>query len=69
MTPLFPPQIRTVAVVSPSGPVAPEVFSAGAAALREAGVRVKIMPHAAGKNDPDLFHRLRAMKSEGRAPL
>ncbi len=52
MVPLFPPHIRTVAVISPAGPVATEVFAAGTEALRGSGVRVKIMPHANGR-DPE----------------
>ena len=56
-----------MAVVAPSGPVTPEVFSAGVAALREDGVQVKIMPHAAGKDG--LYPYLSASVEERRSDL
>lgn len=44
---LFPPEIKTIAVVAPSMPGdAPEKIDQCLALLREAGLNVKVMPHA-----------------------
>ena len=44
---LFPPEIKTVAIVAPSMPGdAPEKIDLCLNLLREAGLNVKVMPHA-----------------------
>ena len=40
----------TFGVVSPAGPVAPDVFDAGVAGLKKLGFGVKVFPHARGRS-------------------
>ena len=44
------PEGFTIAALAPAGAVSPEVISAGKEFLESLGAKVKIMPHAAGKN-------------------
>ena len=40
----------TLGIISPAGPVPPEVFDAGVAALEKLSITVKVFPHARGKS-------------------
>lgn len=44
------PEGFTIAALSPAGPVSDERISAGKAILESLGAKVKVMPHAAGKD-------------------
>ena len=43
---LFPPWVKTVAVISPASPADTKQLDTGIRLLKNAGIRVKIMPHA-----------------------
>lgn len=50
--PIFPPKLRggdTVAIVSPASAVDPLLIEGAANALKRMGLKVRIMPHAAGR--------------------